>query len=122
MHISIQEYTIAVIHEAIRMFPIALRLGRRTTTDTLVKGKIFDTHSFELLREVDVSIQAGTDVVLDVMGLHMNRRLFKFLIDYFLLGSSPSYKALVWGDNAEKFIPERFIDTECYRWPREACT
>jgi hypothetical protein len=31
------------------------------------------------------------------------------------------YKALVWGDDVEDFKPERFIDTEGYRWPREAC-
>jgi hypothetical protein len=27
---------------------------------------------------VDVPIQAGSDLVLDILGLHMNRKLFKF--------------------------------------------
>jgi len=104
------------------MFPIALRLGRRVTTDTCVKTKIFDNHSFEVLQEVDVPIQAGSDVVLDVLGLHMNRRLFKISDCFFLTSRLPFYKALAWGRDVENFIPERFIDTEGYRWPREACT
>jgi hypothetical protein len=60
------------------MFPLALRLGRCVTTDTWVKTKIFDKHSFEVIQEVDVPIQAGSDLVLDILGLHMNRKLFKF--------------------------------------------
>jgi len=30
-------------------------------------------------------------------------------------------EAIYWGDEVEKFIPERFIDTVDYRWPRHAC-
>ena len=73
--IFVQEYTTAVIYEAIRMFPPVMRLGKHVTTDTHVKTKIFDNHSFEVLREVDVPIKAGSVVVLDILGLHMNRRL-----------------------------------------------
>lgn len=73
--VFVQEYTTAVIHEAIRMFPPAMRLGKHVTTDTCVKAKIFDKHSLKILREVDVPIKAGSSVVLDVLGLHMNRRL-----------------------------------------------
>ena len=72
----IQEYTTAVIHEAIRIFPATSRLGKHVTTDTCVKAKIFDTHSLEVLREVAFPIKAGSDVILDIMGLHMNRRSF----------------------------------------------
>jgi len=69
----IQEYTIAVIHEVIRMFPLVPRLSKSVTVDTSVKAKIFDNHSFEVLREVDVPIPAGGEVVFDFRGLHMNR-------------------------------------------------
>jgi cytochrome P450 len=29
---------------------------------------------------------------------------------------------MYWGPDAESFKPERFIDTESYKWPRDACT
>jgi hypothetical protein len=31
-------------------------------------------------------------------------------------------EAIHWGEDADKFRPERFIDTETYKWPRDACT
>jgi len=81
--IFIQEYTAAVIHEAIRMFSPVPRLAKNATTDTYVKARIFDSRSLEVLREVDVPIKAGSDIVLDIHGLHRNRRLLKFLTDFF---------------------------------------
>jgi len=30
--------------------------------------------------------------------------------------------AIHWGGDVDKFKPERFIDTETYKWPRDACT
>jgi len=57
------------------MFPPVMRLGKHVATDTHVKTKIFDNHSLKVLREVDIPIKAGSVVVLDVLGLHMNRRL-----------------------------------------------
>ena len=71
-----QEYTTAVIHEAIRMFPPVMRLGKIATTDTRVTARIFDNHSLEVRQKVDVPIKEGSIVVLDVLGLHMNRGLF----------------------------------------------
>jgi len=94
------EYTTAVIHEAIRMFPLVMRMGKIVTTDTCVTAKIFDKNSLEILRQVDVPIREGSVVILDVQGLHTN--------------------PLAWGNDVEDFKPERFIDTEGYRWPREA--
>lgn len=31
------------------------------------------------------------------------------------------HSAIHWGDDVAEFKPERFIDTEIYRWPRDAC-
>ena len=73
---SIQEYTNAVINEAIRMFPPVTRIARTVTADTSVKARIFDNNSLEKLRELDVKVKAGGHVVLDVMGLHMSRMSF----------------------------------------------
>ena len=103
----IQEYTAAVIREVIRMFPPAPRLAKHVTTDTFVKTKIFDSHSLEVLRELDVPIKAGSDVVLDILGLHMNRKLFtNFLIDFFLPASSFSTKRSL-GETMSKFLNQR---------------
>jgi len=30
--------------------------------------------------------------------------------------------AIHWGDDVDEFKPERFIDTDTYKWPRDACT
>ena len=30
--------------------------------------------------------------------------------------------AIHWGEDVDKFKPERFIDTDMYKWPRDACT
>ena len=32
-----------------------------------------------------------------------------------------THLALVWGKDAHIFKPERFIDTEDYKWPRDGC-
>jgi phage-related protein len=70
------------------MFSPVPRLGKNITTDTSVKARIFDVHSLEVVREVDVPIEAGSDIVLDILGLHMNRRLFTtFLINLCLPNS-----------------------------------
>ena len=58
------------------MFPPAPRIEKHVTTDTCLKTRIFDSHSLEVLREVNVPIKAGSDVILDILGLHTNRRLF----------------------------------------------
>ncbi|KAJ7689403.1 cytochrome P450 [Mycena rosella] len=47
-----------------------------------------------------VPVKQGSIVVIDILALHMN----------------PMY----WGADAAEFKPARFIDTEGYRWPRDA--
>ena len=69
------------------MFAPFPRLGKNVNTNTSVKAKIFDNHSLAVLREINVPIKAGSDIILDIPALHMNRRLFpKFLIDFLLTG------------------------------------
>ncbi|KAL0569720.1 hypothetical protein V5O48_012235 [Marasmius crinis-equi] len=101
--ISKLTYTNAVVHETIRHFPAVSRLGREVIQDTVIKARRFrkagagakyETESFT------VPLRKGDKVLIDIPGLHAN--------------------PLYWGDDAEEFNPEKFIDTETYRWPREA--
>ncbi|TFK72438.1 cytochrome P450 [Pluteus cervinus] len=97
------EYTTAVFHESLRHFPPVLRLGKIAQADTTLTTKRFSTTeagSITNIYQNTVAIERGSVVLIDVLGLHMN--------------------PLHWGNDADKFKPERFIDTPNYRWPREA--
>jgi hypothetical protein len=65
-----------------------------------------------------MNVPAGSIVLIDLMGIHMNRKSHSL--------STPTTKsglfvALYWGEDVDDFKPERFIDTDTYRWPRDAC-
>ena len=93
-------------------------------TDTVLPGTYFNPGS-EGESPVETgkftkAVPAGSLVSLDVWGLHMNRestsswtRSVRLTFTYIA--------ALYWGEDAEAFKPERFIDTESYQWPRNAC-
>ncbi|KAF8235020.1 cytochrome P450 [Tricholoma matsutake] len=96
-------YTTAAFYEALRLFPPVVRLGKQVLTDTDLKAHRFTTSHDGKVRDVEeytVTIPGGSMVIIDISALHMN----------------PIY----WGDDAAEFKPERFIDTETYRWPRDA--
>ncbi|THV05803.1 cytochrome P450 [Dendrothele bispora CBS 962.96] len=94
-------YTTAVFHEAMRLFPIAPRLGRVVTKDTVLKSYKFDpSDPSGSIEPYSVPMKQGSEVVMDISALHRN----------------PVY----WGNDVDDFKPERFIDTDDYHWPRDA--
>nr|GAT59260.1 predicted protein [Mycena chlorophos] len=96
-------YTLAVLHETLRLFPAIIRLGKFVCADTAVPAYHFDlssTGTAENVRQIRLPLPAGSQVMVDIRALHHN--------------------PIHWGADTEEFKPERFIDTESYRWPRDA--
>ena len=67
-----------------------------------------------------IAIPKGSVVIMDVFGTNLSREmagplLIPVHIEYILRAL-----ALHWGEDAAEFKPERFIDTDTYRWPRDA--
>ncbi|KAJ8482549.1 hypothetical protein ONZ45_g14909 [Pleurotus djamor] len=91
------------LHETLRLFPSIARLGKPVCADTTLKAKRFSSKGRSDVSDVEefvVPIAKGSIVIVDIFGLHHN----------------PMY----WGSDPLEFRPERFVDTETYRWPRDA--
>ncbi|KAL0959591.1 hypothetical protein HGRIS_011300 [Hohenbuehelia grisea] len=100
-------YTTAVFHETLRMFPAIIRLGKPVQRDTTLPGYRFQPATSDKLstniqdpQRFTVNIPVGSVVIIDIFGVHRN--------------------PIHWGADADSFKPERFIDTDNYRWPRDA--
>ncbi|KAJ7820996.1 cytochrome P450 [Mycena olivaceomarginata] len=96
-------YTLATFHETIRLFPPVVRISKIVHADTTIKAHRFTTTcngDIGHVQDISLPVRTGSMVLIDIRGLHMN----------------PMY----WGPDAESFKPERFIDTESYKWPRDA--
>ena len=118
----LKEYTTAAFYEALRLFPPVVRLGKHVLADTGIKAHRFTTSHDGKVRDIEeytVAIKSGSMVIIDIIALHMNREAPSLLrrLPRFLMLSS----AIHWGDDAAEFKPERFIDTDTYHWPRDAC-
>ncbi|KAJ7634640.1 cytochrome P450 [Roridomyces roridus] len=98
------KYTGATFHETLRLFPTISRLCKVTHSDaTLTAHRFTCTATGEVSHVMPVftvPVKEGSLVMIDILALHKN----------------PIY----WGKDAEEFRPERFIDTDTYRWPRDA--
>ncbi|KAF9467844.1 cytochrome P450 [Collybia nuda] len=97
------EYTTAVFHETLRLYPAVARLAKVAAADKEIKARQFSLTADgkpKDIKETIVPIKAGSVVIIDVFGLHAN--------------------PIHWGEDNAEFKPERFLDTEDYRWPREA--
>jgi cytochrome P450 len=75
-----QPYTLAAFHEALRHFPPAIHLGKPVTADVSLPVKHFVPKSdhlnqFSIVHESYVPIPAGSLVMIDILGIHMNRML-----------------------------------------------
>lgn len=91
--------------------------------DTTVKAHRFSTTPEGKLcdvEEYDVLIPVDSLMVIDVIGLHMNRTWYEISVGH-LPHALLAFLAIYWGDDVAEFKPERFIDTDTYRWPRDAC-
>ncbi|KAK7038948.1 hypothetical protein VNI00_010340 [Paramarasmius palmivorus] len=109
-------YTTAVFHESSRLCTITPRFGRVALSDTILRGKRFKP-GFEDYEEFPVHIKRGSQVIMDLSSVHMNRRSTLRLV---LRAAHNEMLALHWGSDVDEFKPERFIDTDTYRWPRDA--
>ncbi|GLB42347.1 putative cytochrome p450 [Lyophyllum shimeji] len=97
------EYTTAVFYETLRHFPPVARLAKNVLADTTLTARRFSTSPEGKITNVekyDVPIKTGSIVVIDIVALHNN--------------------PIHWGEDVAEFKPERFIDTDTYRWPRDA--
>ncbi|KAF8637853.1 hypothetical protein AX17_002479 [Amanita inopinata Kibby_2008] len=97
------DYVSATFYEAIRLYPVVARLGKNVYADTVLKCRRFSTKpdgTINGIEEARIPIKAGSMVVVDIQAVHLN--------------------PIHWGDDAAKFKPEHFIDTETYKWPRNA--
>jgi len=103
-HMEKLKYTLACIRETLRLFPPGPRTVRVVRNDTVLPGTYFipgsegkpslETGKFSM------AIPKGSVVYVDIWAMHLN--------------------TLCWGEDVEEFRPERFIDTDSYRWPRNA--
>ncbi|KAF8524179.1 cytochrome P450 [Gautieria morchelliformis] len=92
-------YTQAVFRESLRLFPMAPRLPKVALKEAVLHSRArFDAGPGS--KHTSIAVPKGGLVVLDIMATHHNRAY--------------------WGEDADEFRPERFIDTAEYRWPREA--
>ncbi|KAF9265927.1 cytochrome P450 [Marasmius fiardii PR-910] len=101
-HLSKLVYTLAVFYETGRLCTVAPRLGRRVLADTTLTGRLFEVapdNSAQNIREFQVPLKRGSQVILDMTAVHRN--------------------PIHWGKDVNEFRPERFIDTDSYRWPRD---
>lgn len=102
------KYCSAVFMETLRLYPSVVVIPKYSMENTLVPVKSFSTDGGKTTSEgtKHVLIPKYADVLLDVPGIHYNKRY--------------------WGEDAHDFKPERFIDDpedggkDGYKWPREA--
>ncbi|EGO03712.1 hypothetical protein SERLA73DRAFT_175316 [Serpula lacrymans var. lacrymans S7.3] len=96
-------YTLAFFRETLRLFPAVPRLAKNVHTDAVLPAQCFTVGAKGSLtpgKPFSVAVPAGSVVIVDIWALHMN--------------------PLYWGDDVEDFKPARFIDSDTYRWPRDA--
>ncbi|KAJ6582970.1 cytochrome P450 [Mycena vulgaris] len=97
------QYTVATFQETVRLFPPVPRISKIVHVNTTLPAHRFTSTrpgEIEDIKPFSVPVPEGSIIMVDIMALHLN----------------PIY----WGRDAEDFKPERFIDTETYRWPRDA--
>lgn len=67
-----------MFQETLRLYPAVARLAKVVLVDTSVKARQFSSTAdgkLENIKEITVPIKAGSVVIIDVFGLHNNRKL-----------------------------------------------
>ena len=108
------------------MFPSEPRLAKQVHADATITARRFVPHAKgpHMHGEVEqyrIAIQKGSVVIMDVFGTNLNREMAGPLLIPVYIKYIFCPLALHWGQDAAEFKPERFIDTDTYRWPRDAC-
>ena len=114
-----------MFHETLRCFPSVLHLAKPVKTDVVLPARRFTkdqrTNKVTSSEEYNVNVPKGMWLMLDIVACHYNCKLA--FVRY--REDTPSHchfhSALHWGEDVYEFKPERFIDTDTYRWPRDAC-
>jgi hypothetical protein len=99
-----------------------VRISKIVHADTTIKAHRFTTTSngdIDNIQDISVPVKTGNTILVDIRGLHMNRA---FLLLLYAASVTHLSTAMYWGSDAASFKPERFMDTESYKWPRDACT
>ncbi|TFK72446.1 cytochrome P450 [Pluteus cervinus] len=96
-------YTTAVFQESLRLHPAVPRLSKIVQRDTILPTRQFSSGPDGAIEDVmcsEIHVKPGNTIIIDIVGLQRN--------------------PIHWGNDAEEFKPERFIDTPTYHWPRNA--
>lgn len=104
----------AVINETLRLYPPVIGIPKVVTSDQDV---VLPTDSRGPAKGAPLHIAAGTHFTLDVQSMHYDRKSsYTRLLDASL---TPSNIAEYWPE-PEEFQPDRFIDSDGYKWNRDA--
>ncbi|EJT99806.1 cytochrome P450 [Dacryopinax primogenitus] len=89
------KYAEATFRETLRLFPAEVRITKRVARDTVLRGTYLKTGE-----KYDMPVPKGTVFWIDIWAVHRMK--------------------MWWGEDAEEFRPDRFLDTAEYKWPRDA--
>lgn len=98
-HYSKLSYTMAVIQEGLRLYPPVVTIPKVAMRDTSIPASTVPSGKGERAGMTSVFVPKGTKTYVLTTALH--------------------YSELYW-DRPFEFRPERFVDTEEYRWNRDA--
>jgi len=87
--------SLAIFHETLRLFPPVPNVPKRAAEDMVLYAHTTDDDQ----KRIPVPIPQGSDIMIDAKGLHFNPQIW---------------------DQPYQFKPDRFIDTDSYRWRRDA--
>ena len=111
--------------ETLRLVPSVNSIPKLVARDTSVVAHTIPTKSGQEPVPVTVPLPEGTSVRFDVTAMALDResrwgRGALRGVERGLLTRGRASAAAYWGEDASEFKPSRFIDTNDYKWPRDA--